>query len=400
MDEIGEKHGRWKFKIQASTLEAERRRDDALAGTVVTLENFRHATAESAGALEELARSARRAFGGCGRFRRLLSPKRKWPELDLAPDENQLFEQQRQLQEKIRGNVGRFKKMPLPLIFRFIPVWLVALLFLAGAAVLVMEHFAVKMIVPPSGAAVVTASAFVLLAVYFFGLSGAGTPAKTISGDLAKARRLLDTAAEKAELRYQQEQERIKTEYATTVQNLNQEWRSATKGAIESRSSRPVSIDEQAMRIYKTHERQHLIANERLGREHAEILARLRQDFDADKGRFSEAHAAKMEKLKTGFQSSWAALEADWKNFIQPLHDKIQAANAGAEVDFSDWNSGVWKNWTPPQVFKNAAKFARLEVDAGRAGRNNAKRQTAVAARHEIFRAAVAGVSARRLDTV
>ena len=91
MDEIGEQHGQLKYRIQASTLDAEHRRDDALAGTVVTLENFRRATAESAGALGELARSARRAFGGCGKFRRLLSPKHKWPEPDLSPDENHLF---------------------------------------------------------------------------------------------------------------------------------------------------------------------------------------------------------------------------------------------------------------------------------------------------------------------
>jgi S-DNA-T family DNA segregation ATPase FtsK/SpoIIIE len=365
MDEISEQHGRFQFKIQASTLEAERIRDEALAGTVVTLENFRNATAESAGVLEELARSARRAFGGSGKFRRRLSPKRKWPEPDLSPDENNLFEQQRQLQDKIRGGLKRFGQFPLPWIFRFIPVWLVTLLFLAGAAVLVMNRFQVKMVVPAPDAGWVAGVALVLLAIYFFGTGGAGSLAKTIADDLAKARRLLDAAADKAELRYQQDQERIKAEYATTIQNLNQEWRAATKGEIQMRSARPVSIDEQAMRVHKTHERLHRAAAERLGREHKEILARLRQDFDADARRFSEAHAAKMEKLQTGFESNWQALEAEWKNSIQPLHDKIQAANAGAETDFPVWNSGAWRNWTPPQVFKNAAKFARLDVDAG-----------------------------------
>ena len=37
MDEIGEQHGQLKYRIQASTLDGEHRRDDALAGTVVTL---------------------------------------------------------------------------------------------------------------------------------------------------------------------------------------------------------------------------------------------------------------------------------------------------------------------------------------------------------------------------
>ena len=70
--------------------------------TVVTLENFRQAAAQGVGALDELANSARRALGGCGKFRRLLSPNQHWPEPDLSPDENKSFEQQQKLQEKIR----------------------------------------------------------------------------------------------------------------------------------------------------------------------------------------------------------------------------------------------------------------------------------------------------------
>ena len=54
MDEIGKQHGQLQYKMQASTLEAERRRDEALANTVVTLENFRQATAQSVGDLDEL----------------------------------------------------------------------------------------------------------------------------------------------------------------------------------------------------------------------------------------------------------------------------------------------------------------------------------------------------------
>lgn len=69
-DEIGEQHGHRKHKIQANVLEAERRRDDALAGTVATLENFRQKTAEAAGALDDFEKLARRVAGGNGKFRR------------------------------------------------------------------------------------------------------------------------------------------------------------------------------------------------------------------------------------------------------------------------------------------------------------------------------------------
>jgi S-DNA-T family DNA segregation ATPase FtsK/SpoIIIE len=366
MDEIGEHHGQLKYKIQASTLEAEHRRDDALAGTVTTLENFRQASAQSAGALDELTKSARKAFGGCGKFRRLLSPKHEWPQPDLSPDENKLFEQQQKLQEKIRADVEQFKKFPLPQIFRFLPVWLVTLIMLAGVAVLMMVHLQMKMVVPVPVAGGVAAAMLVLLAVYFFGTGGAAPLAKTIAGDLAKARRLLDAAAEKAELRYQQDQARFRADFDNTIQELNQEWRQAVRGAMDLRGARPVSSDEQAGRAARKCDQLHRAKLEQIEKDHATNIARLREESETDARKFSESLATKTAKLDADFQAQWQALENDWKNSIQSLYGQIRAANADAEKLFPEWNSEVWKNWTPPREFKNAAQFGRLEVDLGK----------------------------------
>jgi DNA segregation ATPase FtsK/SpoIIIE, S-DNA-T family len=363
MDEIGELHGQSKYKIQASTLEAERRRDDALAVTVTTLESFRQATAHGIESLDELKKSARRVLGGCGKFRRLLSPSHQWPEPDLSPDENQLFDQRQKLQEKIRADLAQFKKFPLPMISRFFPAWLAGLVLLAGVAVMVMAHLQVKMVVPAPGAGVVAALMLVLLALYFFGTGGAAPLAKTIAGDLARARRLLDAAAEKAELRYQQEQARIRTEFDNTIRNLNQEWRQAVRGAMELRGARPMGLDEQAQRAAQKCEHLHRARLKQLEEDHAANLARLREESETDARKFSESLAAKMAKLEAAFQSGWQALENEWKHSSQSLYDQISAANAGADQLFPEWDPAKWKDWTPPRVFKNAAKFGRLEVD-------------------------------------
>ena len=363
MDEIGEQHGKSKYKIQASTLEAERRRDDALAQTVVTLENFRQATAHGVEALDELARSARRAFGGCGKFRRLLSSKPHGSEPDLSPDENKLFEEFQRLQKKTGEDVGQFKKFPLPKIFKFAPIWLVTILLLAaGAAAFVLPHFNVNVVsVPESGIAL--GAVVVVWAVYFFGVRGATPLAKTIAADLAKARRALDAAAEKAESSYQREQERIHAEFEQTVRNLNQEWRQAVRGAMELRGARPVSSDEQAQRASQKNEQLHRARLAQLEKDHAANIARLREESDTEAGKFSETLAAKMAKLEADFQAQWLALETEWKKTVQPLYDRVNAANAGAEKLFPEWDAAKWKDWTPPHEFKNAAKFARLEVD-------------------------------------
>jgi hypothetical protein len=363
MDEIGEQHGQSKYKIQASTLEAERLRDDALAQTVVALENFRQAAAHGVEFLDGLAKSARRAFGGCAKFRRLLSPNYKWPQPDFSPDEDKLFEEFQRLQKQTAGDIGQFKKFLLPKIFRFIPVWLIAVVLLAGVAVLVMAHLQVKMIVPATGAGVVAAGMLVLLAVNFFGLRSAEAPAKTIAGDLAKARRVLDAAAEKAELRYTQDQARIRAEFEKTVRDLNQEWRHAVRGAMELRGAKPMGLDEQAQRAYQKNEQLHQARLEQLEKEHDANLARLHEESEAAARKFSETLAAKMAKFEADLKTQWQALESEWKNSIQPLYDRIRAANDNAEKLFPAWDAAKWKDWTPPREFKNAAKFARLEVN-------------------------------------
>jgi len=363
MDEIGELHGKSKYKIQASTLEAERSRDDALANTVVTLENFRHATAHGIEVLGESVKSARRALGGSGKFRRMLSPTAKWPEPDLSADENKLFEEFQRLQKKSGGDIAQFKKFPLPQIFKFLPIWLLTILLLgAGAAAFVLPHFNVKVIsMPESGIAL--GALVIIWAVYLWGIRAATPLAKTIAGDLAKARRVLDTAAEKAELRYTQDQERIRAEFTNTVRKLNEEWRHAVRGAMELRGARPVSSDEQAQRAYQNNERLHRARLAQIETSHAATITRLHEQSDTEAKKFSEMFAAKTAKRDADFQAQWLALENEWKKSVQPLCDQINAANDGAEKLFPDWEPARWKNWTPPKEFKNAAKFARLEVD-------------------------------------
>ena len=361
MDEIGERHGRLKNRIQAGTLDAERRRDEALAGTVTTLENFRQAVARNSERLAALAKSARGAFGG--RFRSLLSPRHKWPEPDLSVNEDALLERHERLLEKIRGDLDRFKRLALPRIFAFIPAWLMILVLLAGVAVLVMAHQGVRMVAPAPWAGGAVGLMVVLLGLYYFGTGGAAAPARTIAGDLATARRLLEAAAEMAEQRYLQDQERLRNEFEELVQGYNDEWRAAEKGAIASRGARPVSIDEQAARIVQKNERHHRAALERLAREHEEIIAQLRHGAEVGAKRFAELQAAKLADLEAACRSSWQAMETEWNRIIQPLCEKIRAANAEAEKTFPAWDAEAWKTWRPPNEFKNAAKFGRLDVE-------------------------------------
>ena len=123
------------------------------------------------------------------------------------------------MQDKIRGDLEQYRKLPLPLIFRFLPVWLVMLVLLAAVAALVLAQYQVHSFPQPNLGVAIVALAIVL-AAYFFGTRGAAPLAKSIASDLAAARRLLDAAAEKAESRYQEDQERIPSRIRSRNQQL------------------------------------------------------------------------------------------------------------------------------------------------------------------------------------
>jgi S-DNA-T family DNA segregation ATPase FtsK/SpoIIIE len=361
-DEVNEQESRLNDRIRENSALAERQRDQALANAVVTFENFQQKLTGSGAALDQLGKVARNAFRGCGKFRRMLAPDRQWPEPDFSRNENQLFEELERLESKTRADLDRFQKLLAPRIFKYLPVWLVSLLLLGiAAAVPVLQRFGIHSI--PSPAAV--ASLVALLCVWIFHWFGmrAVTPLATeIASSLGKSRRLLDGCFEKAGLHHESEQQRIKEEFAAAIRAVNQEWKQQTKGLVNLRTNRPGDVDEKARRLTQKNDEFRRAGLEHAARQQTDSIAQFRQEAAAQALQFAEAHNAKMAELKSHHQTQWQTLEADWKNAIEPLYATIRTTNAAAEELFPEWDAHRWEKWTPPSEFKNAAKFARLEV--------------------------------------
>ena len=361
-DEISERDSEWKEHTRQSVLTAEQRCQEDLAAAAAAHENFQQNLAEAGGVMEQLQITARSAFRGYGRFCRLLSPDRQWPEPDLMPDKTILFGDLKKLQAKIPGDLKRFRKSPLPVVFRFLPVWLVAtLLLVVAAANPVLVHFGQKTI--PYFQASTALPAFILITlIYFLGGRAAAPLAAVIAGDLAKMRRLFDACVEKSAAHYQSEQERIQTEFTDTRQRLNQEWRQATRSISSVRGTQPTVIAEKAARLNKKNEQWRLAELERIQLRHNETLAQLKTAEHEKSRQIAEAHQARLAQIENHHQHRRQELETDWERCIRPLCEGIRAANAAAQKSFPPWAAADWKNWNPPANFQNAAAFGRLEV--------------------------------------
>jgi hypothetical protein len=360
--------GRQKHRLQTSALGAERNRDAELANAAVTLENFKIKLAESRAAFVVLEKTARSAFRGYGKFRKLLAPRRQWPEPNLPPDVDQLFDEFHRLEFQTRDELNQFKKIPLPRIFKYLPMWLLTILLLLGfaASVPLLHYLGLNAI---SHWVMGTALVFLWVVVWMIHQHGkrqAGPVASAIAGNLAKARRLHDGSLDQSELRCRQEQERITKEFENTNRTLNQQWKHTLKEGYDTRGIRGQKVDEKGFRALRKNDQLHRAKLKQIERDYTDGVARLRQEADAQAGQLADAHATKMAKLNADNQARWQALETEWKGCLQPIYESIRAANAAAKELFPEWQSPAWKKWTPPQDFKNAAKFGRLEVDVAK----------------------------------
>ena len=249
--------GRRKQNLERSAMDAESNRQTQLADNTARLEQFKAGLAENYAGLGSLEKSVRSAFRGYAAFRRLLSPRRPWPEPVLPPEANELFTELRGLETATRGELDRFVQFQLPRIFKFLPPWLFTLLLLLGwGAWTLLQHQ------PGTGwsfsreTGIALATVWIILfVVHQLGKFPARPVARTIAANLARARLLHDRSLARAESQWQQEQDRIQQEFEDTTRTLNQQWKQTLKEDHSSRGTRAQAVDEKGFRIMQKNER-------------------------------------------------------------------------------------------------------------------------------------------------
>ncbi len=350
-------------QAQQELLAAEQHRDAELTQTANAFESFQHRFAESTGVFQQLETSVRSAFGGYGKFRRLLKRNDSPATTDFPGGGNGLLDEFQRVAAKVNADLARFKKSPLPQFFRFVPIWLVVLILLGiAAADPVLQHFG-NHAITHQRAIIALVGLAVVLVVYVIGLRAAGSLARIIAGDFNRARWLLETSSDRATAHHQSELNRIEHQFQQTKFEVNQEWKRTTKEIARRRSSRPVDLDNRVVQLHERNER--FNHAELLRRQSAQetVLAQLRQKTETEAGQLVELRRTRLALLESQQQNGLLELATEWQTRVLPLCGILQTAGATAEKLFPDWQSPEWDKWTPPPQFLNAVKYARLEVD-------------------------------------
>jgi DNA segregation ATPase FtsK/SpoIIIE, S-DNA-T family len=347
---------------QQGLIAAERQRDEFLANAATAFQYFEHRLVEVTAAFLALEKSVRSAFSGSNKFRRQLDVETASLENPPAGDGNPLLDEVEKLSGKIEADLKRFKKFPLPQLFRFVPVWLLAVV-LVGIALAdpVLAHFG-HPVITHWHAGLALAALVVVFAVHTFGLSPAAPLVATIATDFRRAKKWLAASHDLAATFYQNEQVRIENEFQTTKNAVNQEWRRLTREISQMRGVRPVEMESRIAALHKRNQHYEAALLAHIQQLHETELAALRAEAE----RRAEQHAASrqqaMAKLENEFKAELEILAGEWQTRVLPLFAALRAAQAAAENTFIPWSSPVWEGWQPPAEFLNAAKFGQLEI--------------------------------------
>jgi DNA segregation ATPase FtsK/SpoIIIE, S-DNA-T family len=362
--EIEGAEGKKTFEIQRDQLEADRVRDSDTQDNKNNYENFNARLAEQQTALYQTGIRARSALSAYRSLARLLDAPPKSATVETSAHENQLLEQLRARLDQVERELGRCRAAVLPVLFRFLPIWLWVLLILGVPFAFVPELRRFDFQAVPHNVWGIMAVCLVgVVILYFLGKRLAARPAAAVAKSLHEAHLLHDTAAQKADAGFAQETERIQLAHASTTQMLNNQWKRSQAGTKSLRADWSVRLGEKSRKLNASNDarRTHRLAHSEQAR--AERIIQLTEASASRRKQIEATHADGLEQIKSASDTAWKSLEANWQEKVLPLHTGLRSASALAEGMFPTWRPELWKDFTLPNEFTHAARFAELAVD-------------------------------------
>jgi hypothetical protein len=360
IEDVEKETGHRKYELQKHMLQSGKDREANLANAAAALADFRANLAGEQQILAAHEATAQKLFRGCSRFGRIFRKAGEKPALDLAPDENRLLSQLRDLLAKAGEDLKHFRRRVFLRALKFIPVWIVLSL---GAFPLLLHQFGSdsSAYLRAGGAAV--AGFLVIFVLRHFAVSGAAPLVAAVSEKLAQARRLQAACSEKSEAHYQQEIQRIAAEYENTTKTVDRDLKRAIANAGEQRVARRMESDSRAFRILARNDQLHRRRLEKIESERTSAIEHLTQASEVRTKAVVAASRQRESALNAEYQKQWQAIQTEWGSRLRPVYEAVQSVNGLTEKLFPPWSDPGWASWSPPPQFAQAAKFAELKVE-------------------------------------
>ena len=367
LERIESRTGARKYALQKKLMQAERDRDAALANAAATCNQFKHDLATEQDNLAALEKSARAAFRGYGGFRRQLTRAGQNAGSGTMPDGGAVIGELRAALEQGRAEVGRFRRLPLPFVFRLLPLWVLLPLCLLALVPALSTRFQIYVLNISyswqTGAIISCGLMVAVLIIHFLGKLGASSAAARVISTLGKSRQMLDAGFATADVWYQQEAARIQTEFKDGTQAIDEDLKLALRENLKLKGNFRETIDEKTIRVGAHNDEVLRTKLKKLETDFAAASARLQAEAKSQSDSATRALEADQAASNTEMESRWRTLATEWQTRIQPIYAALNDANAGVDQLFPPWAPQLVEKWTPPAAFSSTAKFGRLDVD-------------------------------------
>ncbi len=360
---IESEEGRRTFEIQRGLLDADRVRDTETQTNKTHHDQALDELANELAELDGLTVQARATLGGYRSLAKsITTPVAK--ATDAPTSAAASIEQLREKRDQVRHELARCRGYVLPLLFRFLPLWLCVVLILGLSFAFVPElrrfDFAA---VPLRVWQMVGAALVVVVVLYFLGRKLATPCARAAAQALHAAFHLHDLCVQQVEAAFMTETERIKLTHQSTQQMQNNQWKEVRAAAKTLRSDWQKRLEEQAHRLQTANQtaRTHRLAKREQAS--AEKLQALTEASAARKRELDAVHQESVGKVQQTYEGSWAEIRQQWQHVLLPAYESLVAASTMAREVFPPWQPELWQDFRTPTQFAHAARFAELAVD-------------------------------------
>ena len=359
LDLIDEKEGRRKFAVQKGILETEKNRDQRVGDLEREFEQFTAEWQAEQFQLTAQRENARKSLAVYPTFPKLLNQPGASAQFSTDKSGQQWLEEVRALRSQAAAELKQFRARVLPVLFRYLPIWLwwlagIALWFI-GPDRLGLTGFSETQFRQLIGAAVGT-----MTILYFIGWPFCAAAAKAFAGTLKKAERSLELAYQAAESGRTTEIERARAEASARITMLQNEWESAIRDATQERTALETRMGERLQRALRT--------NEEL---QAKLKSATEQNYQrTEQNRDSENSAAattlrakwqeKLREVETDYDTQRKALEREWIDVSTQVRSQFQTVREFADARFAPWTDA--RDYIPPERSLDAVKFGEGRI--------------------------------------
>lgn len=363
--EIEEFEGRRKFEIQREQLQATRDRDAALQEERHRFDEFTAALTAERDDLAAFEGRAIATLSGYPAFQRQVAESQVHTPAKAADDEDQILERYRTKRQEAEKVVHRIRRSFLPLLFKYLPVWLIiiALVLVHATAVPLFNHFGVDTFTWTHAGLSLVVCIVVAVGLYLLGRQMGRPAVAELIADLEAARGLFDACGEASVRRHEQTLAKIDEDHDRTVERLNREWKESIKQCAEKRIQCEIKLKERLTHLLARNGKMRLTRVERLefrfqaDLDHTRSRARgNRQSIESDEG--SQQQAIDARRV-----SEWADMEAGWKESTLRLVNQLAEVTTRAALASPEWQPDWMEAWSAPTTFPGAVQFAQASVD-------------------------------------